>query len=116
MTFWLIPKVSLRDKRLSCRTFFDQNGINPHAALIPTTIYFIQIGKNLYQWHGVTHQLKTLAWLKQLAEKLNMLQRYHDVKQIEAAEESASDSLLYGSSPCNGQVRLTIKGIFMQNT
>ena len=46
-----------------------------------------------------------------------MLQRYHDVKQIEAAEESASDSLLYGSSPCNGQViRLTRKGIFMQNT
>ena len=84
-----------------------QNGTNislrkPHTALIPTTIYFIQIGKNLYQWHGVTHQLKTLAWLKQLAEKLNMLQRYHDVKQIEAAEESASDSLLYGSSPCNG--------------
>ena len=64
-----------------------------------------QIGKNLYQWHGITHQLKTLAWLKQLAEKLNMLQRYHDVKQIEAAEESsAGDSLLFGSSPCNGQV------------
>ena len=98
-----------------------QNGTNislrkPHTALIPTTIDFIQIGKNLYQWHGVTHQLKTLAWLKQLAEKLNMLQRYHDVKQIEAAEESASDSLLYGSSPCNGQVRLTFKGLFILNT
>ena len=45
-----------------------------------------------------------------------MLQRYHDVKQIEAAEESASDSLLYGSSPCNGQVRLTFKGLFILNT
>ena len=66
---------------------------------------YFQIGKNLYQWHGVTHQIKTLAWLKQLAEKLNMLQRYHDVKQIEAAEESSADSLLFGSSPCNGQVR-----------
>ena len=68
-----------------------------------------QIGKNLYQWHGVTHQIKTLAWLKQLAEKLNMQQRYLDVKQIEAAYEESSagdrDSLLYGSSPCNGQVR-----------
>lgn len=54
------------------------------------------MGKNLYQWHGITHQIMTLAWLRQLAQKLDMLQRYHDVKRLEAAEE---DSMLYGGSP-----------------
>ena len=34
-----------------------------------------KVGKNLYQWHGVTHQIMTLAWLRQVAGKLNISQR-----------------------------------------
>ncbi|TRY73110.1 hypothetical protein TCAL_05555 [Tigriopus californicus] len=47
-----------------------------------------KIGKNLYQWHGVHHQCMTLAWLKQLAEKLNMGQRYREVKELESNENA----------------------------
>ncbi len=55
-----------------------------------------KVGKNLYQWHGTTHQTMTLAWLRHHAQKLDMLQRYHDVKRLEAAE--AEENLLYGGS------------------
>jgi len=40
-----------------------------------------KIGKNLYQWHGSTHRLMTLAWLRQLALKLSLLERYLEAKQ-----------------------------------
>ena len=56
-----------------------------------------QIGKNLYQWHGTTHQTMTLAWLRHLGLKLNMLQRYNDVRQM----ESNTDENAYMISPCS---------------
>eukprot|EP00095_Tigriopus_kingsejongensis_P010782 maker-scaffold304_size215464-snap-gene-0.11 protein:Tk10782 transcript:maker-scaffold304_size215464-snap-gene-0.11-mRNA-1 annotation:"transcription factor e2f8" len=46
-----------------------------------------KVGKNLYQWHGIHHQRMTLAWLRQLAEKLNMAQRYKEVKDLESNEQ-----------------------------
>ena len=52
------------------------------------------MGKNLYQWHGVAHRTPTLAWLRQLALKLKMLERYNEVKVLEESSEN-----LYASSP-----------------
>merc|ERR550532_1390460 len=52
-----------------------------------------KVGKNLYQWHGITHRIPTLAWLKQLALKLKMLERYNEVKILEESSEN-----FYGSS------------------
>ena len=54
---------------------------------------YFQVGKNLYQWHGITHRIPTLAWLKQLALKLKMLERYNEVKILEESSEN-----FYGSS------------------
>ena len=47
-----------------------------------------KVGKNLYQWHGTAHQHMTLAWLKQLAERLNLLKRYQDMKLYESQTQS----------------------------
>ena len=47
----------------------------------------------MYQWHGITHRIPTLAWLKQLALKLKMLERYNEVKILEESSEN-----FYGSS------------------
>ena len=58
----------------------------------------MQVGKNLYQWHGITHQTMTLAWLRQLAVKLNMTQRYTDVKNQELSEERSHASTSATSS------------------
>ena len=56
----------------------------------------LQIGKNLYQWHGSTHRLMTLAWLRQLALKLSLLERYNEAKQ------HCEDAENYGFlSPCS---------------
>ena len=52
------------------------------------------MGKNLYQWHGIAHRIPTLAWLRQLALKLKMLERYNEVKILEESSEN-----LYASSP-----------------
>jgi len=55
-----------------------------------------KIGKNLYQWHGSTHRLMTLAWLRQLALKLSLLERYNEAKQ------HCEDAENYGFlSPCS---------------
>jgi len=48
----------------------------------------------LYQWHGIAHRIPTLAWLRQLALKLKMLERYNEVKILEESSEN-----LYASSP-----------------
>merc|ERR1711988_1053399 len=53
-----------------------------------------KVGKNLYQWHGITHRIPPLAWLRQLALKLKMLERYNEVKALEESSEN-----FYGSSP-----------------
>jgi len=52
-----------------------------------------KVGKNLYQWHGIAHRNATLAWLRQLALKLKMLERYNEVKVLEESSEN-----FYGSS------------------
>jgi hypothetical protein len=44
------------------------------------------VGKNLYQWHGTTHWIATLAGLRQLAIKFNMLERYNEVKHLEESD------------------------------
>ena len=53
----------------------------------------MQIGKNLYQWHGKEHRLATLAWLRDLATKLNLIERYYEAKQHceQEAENLASN-------------------------
>ena len=48
----------------------------------------------MYQWHGIAHRIPTLAWLRQLALKLKMLERYNEVKILEESSEN-----LYASSP-----------------
>ena len=42
----------------------------------------------------MTHRIPTLAWLRQLALKLKMLERYNEVKVLEETSEN-----FYGSSP-----------------
>merc|ERR1719195_335383 len=53
-----------------------------------------KVGKNLYQWHGIAHRVPTLAWLRQLAFKLKMLERFNEVKALEESCEN-----FYGSTP-----------------
>ena len=48
----------------------------------------------MYQWHGIAHRIPTLAWLRQLALKLKMLERYNEVKILEESSEN-----FFGSSP-----------------
>jgi hypothetical protein len=35
----------------------------------------VQVGKNVYNWHGRTYFMQSLAWLKQLGAKLNMTEQ-----------------------------------------
>ena len=48
----------------------------------------------MYQWHGIAHRVPTLAWLRQLAFKLKMLERFNEVKALEESCEN-----FYGSTP-----------------
>jgi len=36
-----------------------------------------KVGKNVYQWHGRTFLVQSLAWLRQLAVKLGMVEQYN---------------------------------------
>ena len=64
-----------------------------------------KVGKNLYQWHGIAHRIPTLAWLKQLALKLKMLERFNEVKLLEESSENfyQNDSMNF-VSPCGTPV------------
>jgi len=42
-----------------------------------------KVGKNVYQWHGRTYLVSSLAWLRQLATKLGVLEQYNIVKEQE---------------------------------
>ena len=37
----------------------------------------------MYQWHGRTYLVSSLAWLRQLATKLGVLEQYNIVKEQE---------------------------------
>ncbi len=58
-----------------------------HGNIFPQLFFIfqqqLQIGKNLYAWHGTTHQRMTLARLRQIGIKFDMLQRYLAVKAEE---------------------------------
>ena len=43
------------------------------------------MGKNVYQWHGRTYMVQSLAWLRQLAAKLGMAEQYKFAKDQELA-------------------------------
>ena len=51
-----------------------------------------KIGKNLYQWHGKEHRLATLAWLREVAVKLNMIESYYEAKLH--CEETENNALM----------------------
>ncbi|CAB4069167.1 E2F7_8 [Lepeophtheirus salmonis] len=59
-----------------------------------------KIGKNLYKWHGKTHEKLTLAWLKQLGLKLKLDEKYHEVLSAESDE-----SILNIISPMRHAIR-----------
>ena len=40
-----------------------------------------KVGKNVYQWHGRTFLVQSLAWLRQLALKLNMDEQYRVARE-----------------------------------
>ena len=42
-----------------------------------------KVGKNVYQWHGRTFLLQSLAWLRQLAIKLGMDEQYRAAREQE---------------------------------
>lgn len=42
-----------------------------------------KVGKNVYQWHGRTFLLQSLAWLRQLAIKLGMDEQYRVAREQE---------------------------------
>jgi len=44
-----------------------------------------KVGKNVYQWHGRTYLVQSLAWLRQLASKLGMNEQYKFAKDQEVA-------------------------------
>lgn len=44
-----------------------------------------KVGKNVYQWHGRTYLIQSLAWLRQLASKLGMAEQYKFAKDQELA-------------------------------
>ena len=43
----------------------------------------LKVGKNVYQWHGRTYLVSSLAWLRQLATKLGVMEQYNVVKDQE---------------------------------
>lgn len=42
-----------------------------------------KVGKNVYQWHGRTYLVQSLAWLRQLAIKLGMVEQYNIAREQE---------------------------------
>jgi len=42
-----------------------------------------KVGKNVYQWHGRTFLVQSLAWLRQLAMKLGMVEQYNIAREQE---------------------------------
>jgi len=42
-----------------------------------------KVGKNVYQWHGRTYLVSSLAWLRQLASKLGVMEQYNMVREQE---------------------------------
>ena len=42
-----------------------------------------KVGKNVYQWHGRTFLVQSLAWLRQLAIKLGMVEQYNIAREQE---------------------------------
>ena len=87
MKFSLFNVKLYNNKFLS--THFQNNFFNNY--------HYFQVGKNLYQWHGTTHWLTTLAGLRQLALRFNMLERYNEVKTLEENDPAGCGN--YSVSP-----------------
>ena len=67
-----------------------------------------KVGKNVYQWHGRTFLVQSLAWLRQLALKLNMDEQYR------VAREQDIQMMIHNQENIN--IETTVSETFIAHT
>eukprot|EP00096_Caligus_rogercresseyi_P012818 TRINITY_DN5494_c0_g1_i1.p1 TRINITY_DN5494_c0_g1~~TRINITY_DN5494_c0_g1_i1.p1 ORF type:complete len:596 (+),score=213.79 TRINITY_DN5494_c0_g1_i1:55-1842(+) len=78
------PEIQLDDLAKQMNT--ERRRIYDIVNVLEAVQMMTKVGKNLYKWHGKTHEKLTLAWLKELGHKLKMEEKYEEVLASESDE------------------------------